>query len=329
MGIIRPGFSHVLLVDDEDLILESLTSLLEFDYNVHTTVDTFEALQILKQYPIKIIMSDQRMPHMFGHELLREAKKISPNTIRVLLTGYSDLDSIMKCVNAGEIFRYINKPWNPDNILNIFKLGVQLYDKLNELTTHHKQPVASTPSVSAPAPQRDVHIEVEEKNMKVMFVGYTSDELQALTHQLSKQYEILAADSVDSAFKEIARKPVSVIVSDVKMEDVDSVEFLHSIKQEYPHIVTVILTDILDAKLAVRAINELNVYKYLVKPVAASELETVIQEATSKSKLFISLPQSNLYHLSQKITPSNSSATESALRLKLRAAQAALMKNKS
>jgi response regulator RpfG family c-di-GMP phosphodiesterase len=327
--------SHILLVDDEALILESLTNLLEFDYKVHVAVDGYLALELLRKHPIKVIMSDQRMPRMFGHELLREAKKISPNTIRVLLTGYSDLESIMQSVNAGEIFRYINKPWNPDNILNVFKLGVQLHDKLNTLTTQHKNATQSNTAattasaVAAPKPvQRNLHIEVEEKSGNVLFVGYKPNEVSEFVKQLERRYEVTSVGSVDEAFKQVAKKPVSVIVSDVRFDEIDGVEFLNTIKNEYPNVVTVILTEVMDASLAIRSINELNVFKYLVKPIQRQEFEQVINDAASKSNTYQAAPQTNLHFSSQQIAPVAKAAEDSALRLKLRAAQAALLRGK-
>ncbi len=323
--------SQVLLVDDEPMILESLSNLLEFDYKVHVATDGYIALELLRKHPIKVIMSDQRMPKMFGHELLREAKKISPNTIRVLLTGYSDLESIMQSVNAGEIFRYINKPWNPDNIMNVFKLGVQLHDKLVGLTAQHKAMQAAAPAAVsvAPSPQRNIHIEVEEKNGNVLFVGYKSAEVTEFVRQLERRYEVTSVASIDEAFKEVAKRPVSVIVSDVRFDEIDGVEFLNTIKTEYPHVVTVILTEVMDASLAIRSINELNVFKYLVKPVQKQEFEQVINDATTKSSAYKNAPQTNLHLSSQQLSPASRAAEDSALRLKLRAAQAALLKGKS
>ncbi len=70
---------------------------------------------------------------MPGHELLRRVKIASPHTIRVLLTGYADLESVIKSVNAGEIFRYLNKPCRPEMLQSVVRLGVQIYDRMSML----------------------------------------------------------------------------------------------------------------------------------------------------------------------------------------------------
>jgi response regulator RpfG family c-di-GMP phosphodiesterase len=329
--------SHILVVDDEQLILSSLKNLLEFDYTVHTADNGKEALKILGLHPIKVLMSDQRMPEMMGHELLREAKRVSPNTIRLLLTGYSDLESIINSVNAGEIFRYINKPWKSDMILSVFKLAVQIYDRLVQLAPAapaHQQatPPPAAVKAPAPAPPHKVHIEVEEKNSSVMFVGYKDAELDGLVSQFQKGYDVLKSPSVDDAFKQIAQKPVSVIVSNVEFGEENAIDFLNTVKQEYPNVVTVILTEVVDAGLAIRSINELNVFRYLIKPVEGAEFKTVIDSAVSKSQMFKAKPETNLLQSARQIAPQLAAAetsSESALRLKLRAAQEALAKSKT
>lgn len=107
---------RILLVDDEERILRTLTMLLKMQYQVFSTTDGNEALKILKTEKIHVLISDQRMPLMVGTELLRQAKNLSPQTMRILLTGYADVEAALDSVNEGEIFRYINKPWGPKEL---------------------------------------------------------------------------------------------------------------------------------------------------------------------------------------------------------------------
>ena len=102
----------LLLIDDEERILRSLRMLFFIGYDVRTTTDPDEAIRILREEKVHVIVSDQRMPVMQGSELLRIARETSPATMRILLTGYSDLDASIASVNEGEVFRYLMKPWN-------------------------------------------------------------------------------------------------------------------------------------------------------------------------------------------------------------------------
>lgn len=109
---IKPGKESVLVVDDEPQILTAITDLLEDEFSVWTASDGPTALKILEMQEMAVILSDQRMPGMSGAEFLGLAREISDAT-RVLVTGYSDLDALVKAVNLGQIHAYLSKPWNP------------------------------------------------------------------------------------------------------------------------------------------------------------------------------------------------------------------------
>jgi DNA-binding NtrC family response regulator len=100
----------ILFVDDQPQILQSLR-LLFHDYDVLTAENATDALLQLNAHPdVAVVVSDQRMPGMQGIELLREVKCHYPHIIRILLTGYADLDAVVSSVNQGEVFRFIPKP---------------------------------------------------------------------------------------------------------------------------------------------------------------------------------------------------------------------------
>lgn len=103
---------RILFVDDEERILRSLALQFRHEYEVLTESDPRRALERLKSESVQIIVSDQRMPQMSGAELLAQAREIVPDTLRILLTGYSDLDAAVDALNSGGIFRYLTKPWD-------------------------------------------------------------------------------------------------------------------------------------------------------------------------------------------------------------------------
>ncbi len=109
---VKPGKLNVLVVDDEPQILTAITDLLEDEFAVWTASDGDTALKILELQEMAVILSDQRMPGMSGAEFLGAAREMSDAT-RVLVTGYSDLDALVKAVNLGQIHAYLSKPWNP------------------------------------------------------------------------------------------------------------------------------------------------------------------------------------------------------------------------
>ncbi len=111
MTVVR---TRLLCVDDEQLVLSALTRLFRADCDVVTASSGEEALRLVREHDFHVVVSDQRMPGMKGVDLLRQIKDIAPQTMRILLTGYSDLGAIVDSVNDGEVFRYITKPWKND-----------------------------------------------------------------------------------------------------------------------------------------------------------------------------------------------------------------------
>lgn len=106
----------ILIVDDEKDNLEALRRQLRNQYDVSVADSAFEAVKLMQKSPFNVIISDQRMPDMTGVELLEKAKNLCPNTTRVLLTGYTDIESVIDAINRGNVYRYIAKPWDPEDL---------------------------------------------------------------------------------------------------------------------------------------------------------------------------------------------------------------------
>jgi response regulator RpfG family c-di-GMP phosphodiesterase len=129
-------YKHALLfVDDEESITKSLNRLFRKEqYEIYTASSGQEGLQVLKDTgkPFSLIISDQRMPGMSGSEFLEKAKEIFPYAIRILLTGYSDMNAIVDAVNKGQIHRYFAKPWNDDDLVLHIRQCLEQYELLVE-----------------------------------------------------------------------------------------------------------------------------------------------------------------------------------------------------
>ena len=105
----------VLLVDDEENILSALKRLLRRDgYRILTAGGGAQGLELLASEPVDVIISDQRMPQMTGVEFLRQVKARYPDTVRMVLSGYTELQSITDAINEGAIYRFLTKPWDDD-----------------------------------------------------------------------------------------------------------------------------------------------------------------------------------------------------------------------
>ncbi|MCA9064502.1 MAG: response regulator [Planctomycetaceae bacterium] len=109
----------VLLVDDEEDVLFSLKGLLRHEFELHTANSGDQALQILREHAIQVIMTDQRMPGMTGVQLLNKVRAEFPHAIRIVFTGYADIKSVIEALNNGGLYRYITKPWDPDELVDV------------------------------------------------------------------------------------------------------------------------------------------------------------------------------------------------------------------
>ena len=119
---------NVLLVDDEELVLNALKrSLREEDFNILTASSGMGALDTLLKEEVALIVSDHRMPEMYGTELLEKARHISPQTLRILVTGYADFGVAEDSINKCRIYKLLTKPWNVQDLKETIRQALELY----------------------------------------------------------------------------------------------------------------------------------------------------------------------------------------------------------
>lgn len=124
---------HVLYIDDEDNNLKSFKASLRKDFKIFTAIDGEEGLRIASEEEIHVVIADQRMPGMTGTEFFEKMVKINPDPVRILLTGYSDIASVIDAINKGEVYRFIDKPWNIEQIKNSIKNAADIFFMRREL----------------------------------------------------------------------------------------------------------------------------------------------------------------------------------------------------
>lgn len=125
---------YLLCLDDEPDNLDALERIFRRKYNVLKAVTPEQAFDFLDNYPVlSVIISDQRMPLITGVEFLERSIASHPDTVRILLTGYTDIDSVIGAVNKGQIYRYLTKPWDPVDLVNTVDQATEKYLLKNEL----------------------------------------------------------------------------------------------------------------------------------------------------------------------------------------------------
>ncbi len=118
--------ARILIVDDEEAILETMSFTFEEDYDVLTSTSAVKALEMLEQGGgVAAVISDQRMPEMTGVEFLAKVFERHPTTVRIILTGFADMDAIIRAINDGHVYAYITKPWEPDDLKQVVRRAVE------------------------------------------------------------------------------------------------------------------------------------------------------------------------------------------------------------
>lgn len=120
----------LLLLDDEDNVLRALVRLFRRDgYKVLTASTVREAFDLLASNPVQVIVSDQRMPDMSGTEFLAKVRELYPDTVRMVLSGYTDLATITEAINRGSIYRFLTKPWNDDELRGHIEAAFRAHER--------------------------------------------------------------------------------------------------------------------------------------------------------------------------------------------------------
>lgn len=144
---VRQHQRTILIVDDEEAIIHSLRRLLRQDgYRILHTTDALDGLEILAKNEVDVVLSDQRMPGMTGVEFLRRAKSIHPSTVRMVLSGHADLQSVTAAINEGAIYKFLTKPWDRDRLRSHVREAFrqkELADDLRRLRGAEPPPVSA------------------------------------------------------------------------------------------------------------------------------------------------------------------------------------------
>ncbi len=187
----------ILVVDDEVDNLDLLKRTFRREYNVHTANSAKDALQMLDDREFAVIVSDQRMPEMTGVELLEKVREKSPNTIRILLTGYTDMNALVDAINLGHVYRYLTKPWSREEITVTVKRAVEHYD-----STRQNVRLLDELRVNNEALEKSYGDLKRLDELKTRFMVISSHELRTPASIISGNLELLLSGAIGEFQKE-------------------------------------------------------------------------------------------------------------------------------
>lgn len=254
----------VLFVDDEERILRTLTILFRPHARVFATSDPEEALRLVVDEDIDVVVSDQRMPAVSGTELLARIRDIAPQTVRMLLTGYSEVESAIGAVNDGEIHRYLTKPWTVESILRAVRDAATV--------AQLRRQAAGMPPPAAPVAVRPIEILVIDEDAST----------RAAVSALLPGRTVHAATTLGQAVEVIGTRPVGVLVTEAMVNGDDMTHLLRTLKQVQPELVCIVVTALHDTPRLIRLINQAQVFRFLPKPLRSGMLARSLESAIER-----------------------------------------------
>jgi response regulator RpfG family c-di-GMP phosphodiesterase len=122
----------LLVVDDEPDVCDSIYDLLRQEFRVLKAPSAAEGARLMQENEVHVVMTDQRMPNVTGVELLKNVRNRHPQAIRVLFTGFADVEAIIEAINQGHIFKFLKKPWQPEELTALMREAAHEYERLVE-----------------------------------------------------------------------------------------------------------------------------------------------------------------------------------------------------
>ena len=306
----------LLFVDDERRVLTSMRAMFRREYHVFVAEGGQEALDIIDQEQIDVVISDQRMPNMTGVEFLSAVKEQSPSIMRILLTGYADLDAIEASINEGEVFRYLMKPCPPEDLRKAIAMAVDaVRTELSALEDEpaveeiELQPVDRTESQPAelipfPVSRRSskrrasVHPirppkekdrqppKTKERAIPSPDVGVLVLSVDRALYQTINEVvegaQVVRAASVDQALGILEEQRIGVMVTDITTDQPEVESLTKRLKLEVPELVTIIASERSDAQTLISLINEGQIFRFLLKPLSRGQSRLWMASAIRK-----------------------------------------------
>ncbi|WP_171060459.1 response regulator [Poseidonocella sp. HB161398] len=266
----------LLFVDDEERIVKLLKIMFRAEYEVHTALSGADALAIMETVDVDVIASDQRMPNMTGIELLSQVRERWPSTVRVLLTGYSDLVAIIGAVNEGEVFRFLNKPWNQQELRSVITEAVDVARGQRKLES------AIPPVWQAAEPPAGDSFDSQPQfsiGSQLLAIDGVESDRQSVLEMFTRDYNVRGAASIREGLEIVRQEQIGVIVINAELEGTDVSELLAQIADSDPAITVVAMTANPNSDTIIKLINRGKIYRFAIKPLSPNLFRLAVNTA--------------------------------------------------
>lgn len=312
----------VLFVDDEPRVLTSMRAMFRRTYQVRTAAGALEALAIMAVEPVEVVVSDQRMPGMSGVEFLGQLKTEYPNCMRILLTGYADLEAVESSINDGEVFRYLVKPCPPTELKRVVKLAVAAIrssapaaaptlqavaprvadvefsvEPEFPLLTHEIDSITPEPIPSPPSSPNSMVAAKVQGQVDVLVLSRDEALCTDVISAMQGEMVIHTANFLDEALDLLVSQPIGVLVTDLAVNEHEVSLMTRELKQQVPQLITILAAQRSDANMLIDLINQGQVFRFLLKPVPQAQCRIWLRSAVSKHLELVQSPDNLLRHV--------------------------------
>ena len=283
----------IAFIDDEPRILRSLKMHFRQSHDVFITTDASELMKYVSEHDVQVVISDQRMPDKQGTEVLRDIKAASPNTLRILLTGYADLNAVIDSVNEGEIYRYITKPWQNDELKQIVNKATEIAQQTQEITQNTMQ-VNDTQKFSGGT----------GSNRNILVLDDDESVYQQIKSHFKSAYTVSWASNLEQAAKLLQKKRFGVTITDSTLNKENITPIVYALKNIQPDLMVLMLTEFKDAHMVIDLINKGQVYRCLPRPTNFSIMSISLDRAFDHHERLVEQPILAARHHVEEVTES-------------------------
>ena len=281
----------IAFIDDEPRILRSLKMHFRQSHDVFITTDASELMKYVSEHDVQVVISDQRMPDKQGTEVLRDIKAASPNTLRILLTGYADLNAVIDSVNEGEIYRYITKPWQNDELKQIVNKATEIAQQTQEITQNTMQG-NDTQKVSGGT----------DSNRNILVLDDDDSVYQQIKSHFKSAYTVSWASNLEQAAKLLQKKRFGVTITDSTLNKENITPIVYALKNIQPDLMVLMLTEFKDAHMVIDLINKGQVYRCLPRPTNFSIMSISLDRAFDHHERLVQQPILAARHHVEEVT---------------------------
>jgi DNA-binding NtrC family response regulator len=314
---------RLLFVDDEQRVLNSMRIMFRRQFDLFLASHGAEALDIVRDKDIDVIVADHRMPKMTGVEVLSKVRAMSPRTVRILLTGYADLDAVEGSINDSEVFRFLTKPCAPQQLRETIELAAKLAretpippapepltggdgsgdtieiilqsDTVTEVAGGAPPPADRSGTAAleqpkfAPAPAASARPKLAA-GLGIVVFSMDNEVIDVVQKAVRGRLPVYTAGNIVQVVKYLTDQRPGVLVTDVSDDKATIQSMTARLKEHVPQLVTIAVSQHRDVLDMVWLINHGQIFRFLRKPLSAGRTAISLQAALQHHRLLLKNP---------------------------------------